>query len=255
MLLFGFAGLPGYIPSLIWKNDLTKNIGLLSGYIAAFTITIWYAVNKIKHTGDVLSIKILFKKRVRVWQLIVLTILSISIAVFIDYLIQILKLEDWLKADIDTMMKTPLLAFFAMAILPSLLEEVLFRGIILHQFLKRYSVAASIMVSAVLFGAAHANPPQIIAGFVSGCFMGWVYFKTNNIWYCILIHFVNNSLAWFEYQVITLTPDSGIAKFTESLASNTQAFITALVVLLAGIYFLNNQYKKNKPSKAAALTD
>lgn len=244
MMVFGFAGLPGYFPSLIWKNDLTKNISHLSVYIASFTITIWYAKNKIKHSGDHFSIRELLQKKVDVWQILVLTILSITISILVDYFIQIFGLQDWFKADIDTMMKTPLLAFFAMAILPPLLEEILFRGILLNQFLKIYSVWASIIVSAALFGAAHANPPQIVAGFVGGCFLGWVYFKTRNIWYCILIHFVNNTLAWLEYQTMTVTPTNGLVKFTEGVPTNTPLCITALAIFISGIYFLNMKYKK-----------
>ncbi len=244
MLVFGFAGLPGYMLSLIWKNDLTKNIGHVSVYIASFTLIIWYAANKINHSGDQFSIWKLVYKKAEVWQMAVLTLLTVSISISIDYIIQILGLKDWFKGDVDAMMRTPLLAFFAMAILPPILEELFFRGILLHQFLKKYPVWASIIVSAILFGVAHGNPPQIVAGFLGGCLLGWVYFKTNNIWYCILIHFVNNTLSWFEYRIITLTPGSGLAKFTEGLATNTPVFITVLVVLLAGIYFLNNQYKK-----------
>ena len=93
------------------------------------------------------------------------------------------------------------LSFLTVAIAASILEEILFRGIILAGFLKNYSPWKAIFWSAVLFGLVHMNPYQFLLAVLIGMVMGWIYWKTGSLWLCILIHFVNNSfgfiLGWF----------------------------------------------------------
>jgi len=48
----------------------------------------------------------------------------------------------------------------------------------------------------MLFGVLHLNPWQFIAALVIGIFSGWVYYETKKLTLCILIHFVNNFVAF-----------------------------------------------------------
>jgi membrane protease YdiL (CAAX protease family) len=73
-------------------------------------------------------------------------------------------------------------------LLAPVLEEMLFRGIILRGFLQQYSAARSITISALLFGVAHLNPDQFIVGVVLGLVNGWLYERTRSLWPCILLH-------------------------------------------------------------------
>jgi len=85
--------------------------------------------------------------------------------------------------------------FITIAVAAPILEEILFRGIILNGLLKRYSPQKAILVSAFLFGIVHLNPWQFFGAFLIGIFMGYVYYHTKNIGYCILIHFSGNFTA------------------------------------------------------------
>lgn len=89
-----------------------------------------------------------------------------------------------------------LAAFIAVSIVAPLVEELLFRGIILRGFLKYYSVKKSIIVSALLFGIMHLNPWQFLGAFMFGILFGWWFVKTRSIIPCILGHALNNSLAF-----------------------------------------------------------
>ena len=73
-----------------------------------------------------------------------------------------------------------------------LLEELIFRGIMLDGLLKRYGPLTSIIVSSLLFGLAHLNPWQFVTGFVIGCFLGWVYLRSGSVGACIVIHMAAN---------------------------------------------------------------
>lgn len=85
--------------------------------------------------------------------------------------------------------------FITVAILAPILEEFIFRGIILDGLLKKKSPGIAILLSSFLFAFVHLNPWQFIGAMLIGFFMGWIYWKTNNLGYTILIHFVNNSVA------------------------------------------------------------
>lgn len=72
------------------------------------------------------------------------------------------------------------------------LEEVLFRGVVLHALLP-YGKATAILVSAVLFGLFHGNPVQFPVGFFVGLLLGFLVVETKSIWPAVGAHIFNNS--------------------------------------------------------------
>lgn len=88
-----------------------------------------------------------------------------------------------------------LLSIFIVALLPAVVEEMVFRGVIQHNFNKKYNIVFSILVSSLLFGIAHMNLFQFIFTFILGIFLGYVYYDSKNIIVPILFHFTNNLLA------------------------------------------------------------
>jgi len=83
--------------------------------------------------------------------------------------------------------------FVALVIVAPLVEELLFRGVILTGFLARYRRGTAIGASAVLFAVAHLNPYQFAAGLVTGVFLGWLLVRTRSLWPCILVHAAFNA--------------------------------------------------------------
>lgn len=83
----------------------------------------------------------------------------------------------------------------ATCLLAPILEEMLFRGIILRSFLQQYSRWASIVGSAAIFGLAHLNVYQFVVGLVMGTALGWLYERSRSLWPCIILHAAYNSLA------------------------------------------------------------
>lgn len=85
------------------------------------------------------------------------------------------------------------LLFFAGAIsIGPILEEILFRGMILRGLLTTKSPISAILISSLLFGVIHIKPIQIINGFILGLFIGWIYYKTRSIGVTIIIHSISN---------------------------------------------------------------
>lgn len=85
--------------------------------------------------------------------------------------------------------------YFTIAIVPPVTEEFLFRGAILGS-LRKHGDAFAIIISALMFGFAHANFLQTPVTFLTGLVLGYVTVKSNSIIPALIIHFVNNSLAF-----------------------------------------------------------
>ncbi len=90
----------------------------------------------------------------------------------------------------------PLTGMLLMVFVAPFGEEIFFRGTLLAGFLQRYSTKTALLVSALLFALAHANPYQFISAFVAGIVLGAIYIKTKSLWPCVFAHAANNLLAW-----------------------------------------------------------
>ncbi|MBT1707394.1 CPBP family intramembrane metalloprotease [Fulvivirgaceae bacterium PWU5] len=94
---------------------------------------------------------------------------------------------------IEMVNQTSLFTFVLMVIAAPVLEELIFRGVILDGLLKQaYSPSKAIIISSFLFGIVHLNPWQFVAAFLVGLFAGWVFYKTRNMVYPIVIHSTTN---------------------------------------------------------------
>ena len=142
-----------------------------------------------------------------------------------------------------------LLIFATVAISAPILEEILFRGIILDGFLKNYSPTKAIIWSAIIFGLIHMNPYQFIGATLVGILMGWIYWRTKSLWLCILIHFINNSLGFFLNWILELPEDS--IEGTRALMNNDSQYFMMLgvagVVVLVGVFLLDRFMEKAEP--------
>lgn len=84
------------------------------------------------------------------------------------------------------------------ALLPGIIEEMLFRGYIQQRFLTRFRPTTSILFTSALFALVHVMPPAIALAFILGIWLGFIGYRTNSILPCIACHaFINGGLnAW-----------------------------------------------------------
>jgi membrane protease YdiL (CAAX protease family) len=117
-------------------------------------------------------------------------------------------------------------------ILGPVLEEMLFRGIILRSFLRQYSSWSAIIGSAVLFGFAHMNLYQYVVAVILGIFLGWLYERTKSLLPCIALHAAYNS-------AFTLLDFSGFNDTQDSLGVfSSFSWVVALFLGAAGMFVL-----------------
>jgi len=112
----------------------------------------------------------------------------------------LLKLFPMSTADqlmFDRMMSSGLGSILTACLIGPVLEEMLFRGVILRSFLNQYSRAHAIIGSAIIFGAAHFNVYQFFVGLFLGIVLGWLYERTRSLWPGILLHVsYNSAISW-----------------------------------------------------------
>jgi len=82
-------------------------------------------------------------------------------------------------------------------IISPILEELLFRKIIFNNLLQYKSYYYSLIFSSLTFCLLHPNISNLIPVFILSLITGWIYFKTNNIFYSVIFHFGFNSSTFF----------------------------------------------------------
>ena len=87
-------------------------------------------------------------------------------------------------------------AILSAVVAAPILEEVLFRGLIFESCGERFGKGVALIISALLFGVIHIVPVQMINAFVVGLILGYVYLKTRSLVSVIIIHAINNAIAY-----------------------------------------------------------
>ncbi len=89
-----------------------------------------------------------------------------------------------------------LVAVIIIAFLPAVFEETMFRGG-LQNLLGRWfkSPIVAIIITAAVFSAVHGSYLGFLSRFALGFVLGWMYYRTGNIWLNIIAHFFNNAFA------------------------------------------------------------
>ncbi len=106
---------------------------------------------------------------------------------------------------IDNSIPSLLLNIIIFALLPAILEEMVYRGYILRTLLPHGKMFA-ILISSMLFALMHGNILQIPFAFIVGFACGYLAVKTGSIWISIMLHFLNNFMSMLlQYTGINLT--------------------------------------------------
>jgi len=132
-------------------------------------------------------------------------------------------------------------AILKVVIMAPVIEEMIFRGVIMHGLMRNNSKFTAVFVSALLFALFHLNPWQFPATFVLGLVLGILMLRTRNIYLCILGHAINNGLVLISIQYWDQIQKTS---FVQSDKSN-QLIISALIsaAALALILLLSRERK------------
>jgi len=140
--------------------------------------------------------------------------LVLAVTVLTEWLLAVVPLAGWEEELFESMTGDTLLAILLVSVLAPVVEEMLFRGLILRGFLARYPRWPAIVASALLFGASHLNIYQFAVGVLLGLPLGWLYERTRSLIPCIALHAAYNAcVTWLDLQE---APPEGAAAWWEA---------------------------------------
>lgn len=166
--------------------DMTWGIGLAN--LGAFAVAMVFGLRWARQPGGVVLPFARFQTRL----LPLLVGLSAGIAVLLSEADNLLRLFAPAPRVLQEMMRTVTGSgwgsVFVLVLVAPLTEELLFRGVIMHGFARRYRLRNAILLQALLFSLMHVNPYQIGPAFVYGLILGWLRHRTGSLGPCIVMH-------------------------------------------------------------------
>ena len=111
-----------------------------------------------------------------------------------------------------------LVEFIAFVIVAPVIEEFIFRGILIHIWATKWKTSSAIILSSLIFGLLHFNP---IGASIAGIVWTLLYIRTGSLFIPIVAHAMNNTLAialaFFEDLIAN---DSNSSKLALDVASD-----------------------------------
>lgn len=129
--------------------------------------------------------------------------------------------------------------------------ELLFRGVMLQNFLQRHTRTESVLSCAFLFSAFYANPFQCTTPFFVGLFLCVIYLQTKSLIPCIVFHSIFNLLPIILLQVMDVRIDGFTitGKAIHQPLSLTAAGGVLVLFSLCGLYLYHRFYKERKDAE------
>lgn len=136
---------------------------------------------------------------------------------------------------------------FIVAVVPSICEEVLFRGFVQKSFEQKFKPYFSIFITSLFFGLYHFNPYGLIALISLGFYFGYAAYKSDSIIIPMILHFLNNFLAVIAFLVLGSEEMMGTnVKHDGSILPQLIVFVVSTLFFALFIFYVNNKFYKTK---------
>ena len=96
------------------------------------------------------------------------------------------------------------------ALLPALLEEFAYRGVVLA-LLRPFGNGFAVVVSGAMFGLMHGNMAQIPFAVIVGIALSYITVRTGSIWPSVALHFINNFVSVLLTSITESMPEVAVA--------------------------------------------
>lgn len=103
-----------------------------------------------------------------------------------------------------------LLNFLSLVILGPIVEEILFRGYLLHRLSRKWGLSNGILLSSAVFGAIHPDP---LGAAIFGVGMCVLYLRAQSLYVPILAHMLYNLTMWVWYLYGVLNEGIGYYRY------------------------------------------
>ena len=139
-----------------------------------------------------------------------------------------------------------LICIFILAFLPALLEEYVFRGLVLKIGLAQFSKAKrALFFQAFIFTILHLSLYEFLGIFMMGSVLGIIAYRNNSLWYNGLTHFTFNAVTVIShYALLSNFEKTGVMGNPESYLNNF--FVAVPASLIFGFTFYQLTKKENE---------
>lgn len=148
------------------------------------------------------------------------------------------NLQNNMEEVFDALMTKPS-GYLVIGIFAPVVEEMVFRGAMINALREQFKgVWVPILITAVLFALVHVNPAQMPHAFVMGILLGWLYCKFGSIVPGVVVHWVNNTVAYVVYYLLPASRDGKLMDIFGSQQRIALAIIFSLMILCPALYQL-----------------
>src|SRR5690606_99960 len=102
------------------------------------------------------------------------------------------EFELWVYDGSSSSMVSSLINIVVVVLLGPVLEEIMFRWLLIERWKAKYSITSAVTLSSLIFGILHAD---LVGAFIFGVVLCAIYLHTRSLWGPILVHVGNNALA------------------------------------------------------------
>ena len=122
----------------------------------------------------------------------------------------------------------------AAIIMAPILEEVIFRAMMLTNISTATGNVLAVLLSSVAFGAVHGHIVWSIYAFVLGCILGTVFVRTRSVLASILTHVAFNSVSLLSYiKVDTMSQSTQVVYYTaKSLCESLSVPLSIVLIII-----------------------
>jgi len=160
------------------------------------------------------------------------------------------NLEEEAKVITDVFLKADSIVvlfvnIIVIALIPSIGEELLFRGVFQKLFTDlTKNVHIGVWIAAFLFSAMHLQFYGFLPRLVMGAMLGYMLVFSKNLWLPIIAHFINNA---FAVTVYYLSNKNIIEESNETIGAGENAFSSLIisVFLVVSLAYIFYRYEKN----------
>lgn len=131
-----------------------------------------------------------------------------------------------------------LFVLVAVALVPAIAEEILFRGLVQRSFEAKLGGRKAVVMTGLIFAVYHLNPFSFIPLVVLGLYLGFLVYRSNSLWVSVAAHFYNNLFACVA--VYLHLDDDFLVTGSPEVLSPTVLLVTLVsfsVVFLASTYY------------------
>ena len=127
-------------------------------------------------------------------------------------------------------------------------EELIFRGVLLQRWATKWGMRRALVTSSVLFGLLHTNNPVGLTLF--GLVMGLLYVRSRSLWVPIVCHGLNNLAA---AGIVALNKATASDEVAVTVADMEASWQIGLLLILASVPFLWQFVRRSWPKAEVAI--